>query len=416
MISYLPPSLTHLKFGVSFSKEKSIFPPSLLHLTLGYGFKKPSTLPPNLVYLSIHHLLVEFCNLPLSLETLVIFFENTIPAHHLNLKKLTCGYSFSDSIENFPPNLTHLEFGHWFNFNISNLPHSLTHLTFGETFNKVIRFDHSTTTNLIHLKFGKNFTQPVDDLPLMLHYLEFGLRFNCSVEKLPQNLRILRFSTYIFSEFNQPLPHLPYLQELYLGGKFSYWDAVPRDALRVLELNIEWPWKSVHAFPLSITHLTLGSSVDIPITHQGLEKGGVDTPMLVLPLSLTHLSLGLVFNQSVDFLPPNLVSLTFGFYFNQPVNSLPQSLQQLSFGSYFNQPVNSLPPQLTHLKLGEYFNQPIDKLPSSITHLHIFLGDNFTFNVVLPAQIQHVYAHKPAKNRLPIDTRMFPQKVKVHTS
>ena len=92
-----------------------ILPPTLTHLTFGMNFnQRVERLPPTLTYLRL-------------------------------------GTDFNQIINAFPPTLTHLRFGSGFNQIINAFPPTLTHLTFGSDFNQIINAFPPTLT---HLAFG----------------------------------------------------------------------------------------------------------------------------------------------------------------------------------------------------------------------------------------------------------------------
>lgn len=89
-----------------------------------------------------------------------------------------------------------------------------------------------------------------------------------------------------------------------------------------------------------------------------------------LPSSLIGLEVGVLFNETVDFLPINLKFLSLAdSVFNNSVDNLPPNLEYLFFGNHFNQPVDNLPNKLKIVHFGYDFNQPIDNLPDSIEEL-----------------------------------------------
>ncbi len=395
-VANLPPLLTHLRFGYSFSQEANALPASIVHLTFGEGFipQQLRNIPPHLSYLYMHKF-TSTINLPESMETLILPSSQNFPLPNLlNLKKLIC--DSAHPILALPPNLTQLTLSNY-DFGIGNLPRFLT-----------------------HLKFGERFNQSVDNLPPTLHFLEFGEYFNRPVETLPKSLRILRFIC-LYGHFNHLLTKLPPLSELHIRCEvFSKYPLLP--ALRVLELSsfslnklLQGNLPTLHQFSAYLkntllTHLTLGSSFNLPVSCGSYSRG---KNKIILPPSLTHLAFGNSFNQPVDYLPKGLRLLSVGIFFNQPVNSLPQSLQHLLLGQQFNQPVDSLPTHLTHLTFGDRFNQRIDKLPPSVTHLQLHKYFTFKQPLILPLQIRDLTIFDtPSNPTPPINTLCYPQKVR----
>jgi hypothetical protein len=90
-----------------------------------------------------------------------------------NLRILTFGNPFDQSVNNLPNFITNLTFGTNFNQSVDNLPNSITHLT-----------------------FGWNFNQSVNNLPNSITNLTLGYYFNQSVNNLSSNLKIIKISRY----------------------------------------------------------------------------------------------------------------------------------------------------------------------------------------------------------------------------
>ena len=155
----LPPSLTHLKFGIFHQTlDKDFLPKSLTHLAFREGFNK--TIDKDVLPKSLTHLEFGF-SFNKALD------KDVLPP---NLTHLTFGYDFNQPLDKdvLPQSLTHLEFGYKFKQPLDKdvLPPNLTHLTFGAEFNKTLDKDF-LPPSITHLKFGWKYRKPLvkDDLP-----------------------------------------------------------------------------------------------------------------------------------------------------------------------------------------------------------------------------------------------------------
>jgi FNIP Repeat len=169
-VDHLPPSLTHISFGIHFNQSIDNLPTSLL---------------------SLEFLLVGIFNqpvdhLPNSLTELSFNKSFNQPVDHLpsSLRKITFGRQFDQPIDYFPQSLTHLNFDHGgFDREVDYLPSSLTYLSVGYSFN-----------------------QPVDYLPPSITHLHLGVRFNQHVHNLPPKLIELKVYGKFAHEVLQFLP------------------------------------------------------------------------------------------------------------------------------------------------------------------------------------------------------------------
>ena len=104
-VDHLPPSLTHLIFGISYSKISDLDYENIRPSLCGKFNEKVDHLPPSLTHL---------------------FF---------------LAENFNQPVENLPPNLTHLVFGKCFNNPINMLPTSYKKIIIGTP---KVNFHHST--------------------------------------------------------------------------------------------------------------------------------------------------------------------------------------------------------------------------------------------------------------------------------
>lgn len=244
----LPINLKHLHLGLYYNFEFDNLPVCLESLTVGVLFnQKINLLTCNLrkLDLSNNYLLKCVDDLPNSLRELILPREitselNNLPCHleilhiqnynlelnHLppNLKQLHFAKksNFRKKLDNLPLKLEFLCLGTFFNQPINNLPDSIKTLTFckSSVFNNPIS---KFPNNLLHLSFGNTFNHPIDkNLPDVLEMLELGTNFNIFIERLPTNIKILKFGKE--SKFNQPIKHFfnhLKLKEIHLGKNFK---------------------------------------------------------------------------------------------------------------------------------------------------------------------------------------------------
>ena len=115
----LPPSITHLTFGLDYNKPTNNLPQSITHLTFGEDYNQPTN------------------NLPQSIT------------------HLTFDGDYNQPTNNLPQSITHLTFGGDYNQPTNNLPQSITHLTFGGNYNQPIIFPKHITSIIFYGKHEK---------------------------------------------------------------------------------------------------------------------------------------------------------------------------------------------------------------------------------------------------------------------
>jgi len=154
------------------------------------------------------------------------------------------------------------------------------------------------------VSFCWRFDKSIDKLPDNIELIRFedifrneDSFFNQKVEKLPRNLKCIIFSDY----FNQPLDNLP-------SG--------------LLELNLKFCYD---------------------------------------------------FNHPLDFLPDSLNKLIIGIGFNQPLDNLPRGLKHLLIQSEcYSNPLDNLPQNLEILELEIYdYQYELNNLPENIKYIII---------------------------------------------
>jgi hypothetical protein len=224
----LPVSLESLTVGVLFNKNISLFTCNLkkLDLSNNYLIKIVDHLPNSLRELLLpREITCTLDNLPCNLEILHIQNYN-LELNHLppKLKELHFAKrsNFRKKLDNLPPKLKVLNIGTFFNQPIDNLPESIEYLSFCKSsiFNNPV---NKFPNNLLHLSFGNTFNYQIDkNLPDCLEILELGTNFNIFIERLPTNIKILKFGKE--SKFNQPIKHFfnhLNLKEIHLGKNFK---------------------------------------------------------------------------------------------------------------------------------------------------------------------------------------------------
>ena len=361
-MSNLPPRVTHLKFGKSFTQEirglphtiTSLhfhpdcdqrileFPPKLTHLIVGPNFysrhNSPSNrsplppLPHSLEYLKVRAVIPP---LPPNLNKLHLRdIDLAVDKLPISLQAFTVGNCNPSSIE-LPPSLTELSVKGLRNFPRLNLPPTLTTLKMESSLSV-----GPLPPSLTSISFGRVLYQPLNPLPPLLTRISMSVDFNSPIDQLPSGLTHLTF--YPLSSFNQP----------------------------------------VNALPHSLTHLTFGKA----------------------------------FNQRVDNLPPNLRSLSFGKNFNQPLEHLPPLLY-LSFGKAFeySHTFKPLPTSLRSLHFGDLVDSVIiSKCPmplmdlselSDLSYLHYHPRPGEEVRIRVPSNLGEATLFIGPTVRVDFDTR-----------
>ncbi|AVL95191.1 FNIP repeat-containing protein [Moumouvirus australiensis] len=184
----VPHGITILCFPNMFNKSiANLIPNSTSNIIFGRNFNQP---------------LNEFC------------LEETLP----NLRELTFGEYFNQSIKYLPKRVIKLTFLGPFNEEIhgkiphgtkyltfSNsfkgcIPNSVTHLTFGNNFNQPI--EGCIPNSVTHLTFGNNFTQPIEGcIPDSVTHLTFGSGFHFPIVESVNY--VFKFDSYpIYGNFD----------------------------------------------------------------------------------------------------------------------------------------------------------------------------------------------------------------------
>lgn len=158
LATYLPPSLTCLKFGCLFNQPVDCLPPSLIDLEFGTLFNQP-----------VNHL-----------------------PH--SLTRLKFSHYFNQTVDLLPPNIITIEFGFCFDQSISSLPSSIKELTLTSEFSHPLHFPPNVTS----LNFLSHFSSPIPFFPPSVTHLVLNIILKHQLPNLPSNLTHLALVGSLF--------------------------------------------------------------------------------------------------------------------------------------------------------------------------------------------------------------------------
>lgn len=116
-----------------------------------------------------------------------------------NVKYISLGHTFNQSVDNLGSTLEEIIFGYCFNSRVDNLPFTIKSLTFGYSFNQPVDNIPCTVT---YLALSYSFNKTLDDLPLGLETLIIGKNFNHNINCLPRTLKYLEIKSKYYNDEN----------------------------------------------------------------------------------------------------------------------------------------------------------------------------------------------------------------------
>jgi hypothetical protein len=259
----IPSSVTHLTFGCTYNRSvRNCIPNSITHIRFGNDFNQciDDSIPDSVIYLSFS----------------VHFNQEITPISKLkNLKYLTLGWLFNQSIKNCIPNsVTHLTFSWYFNQDIKDcIPKSVTHLILGGgffqniegcipnsvthlTINSNINIKGCIPNSVTHLTFGDYFNQNIYEcIPNSVTHLIFGYQFNQNIKDcIPNSVTHLTFC----EKFNQNIYNCIPSQCKYLSLGYEFnqdiKDCIPSSVTVVNISNPKYPW--INHIPNTVKKIT----------------------------------------------------------------------------------------------------------------------------------------------------------------
>jgi len=120
--------------------------------------------------------------------------DNKLP---FNVKYISLGHSFNQTVDNLGSGLEEIIFGYSFNQRVDNLPFTIKLLTFGYSFNKPV---DNIPNSIIYLSLSYSFNCKLDNLPIGLETLCVGKNFSHNINCLPKTLKYLEIKSKYFND------------------------------------------------------------------------------------------------------------------------------------------------------------------------------------------------------------------------
>lgn len=248
-----------------------------------------------------------------------------------------------------------------------------------------------TIDTYMHIEHGKDMLVDCQFLPEQLYKIRLYGVIVHNIQKLPQTLLSLCFSTDTKVDLQiEMLPKTLRRLSLGLTKEDVVLDFTSLKNLVILSLgrcagSVLWNTipNTLKSLDMGFTNIEIDFSF-LPSKLQTLKLGrnfNYEFKLEMLPKKLSHLDFGFAYEHPIIIskLPKDLHTLKLGVYFNQFIDTreLPRKLVKLVLGDNFNQPFETkyLPPQLKYLNMGECFSHHIElnKLPKTLKALTLNL-------------------------------------------
>ncbi len=246
-------------------------------------------------------------------------------------------------------------FGSEFNQNLSMLPTNIIKIYLGKNFQKSL-IDIPSSIKSIIFADDSLFIGSFDYLHNDLEELVIGDNYNLTINKLPNNLKILVLGKKFESKILNYPPKLKYLD---IGNSYTYsLNNLPND-LETLIINGKY--NSQIIYPIGLRHFII------------LKDSEFNLELKDLPNSLVYLSIQNNYTLVISSLPDSIICLELGNNYKGNIQKFSNNLKKIKLCEDFNYDFTHLPETLEIVELNNKYKY-IDFLIYKFPHIKLIIN------------------------------------------